>query len=216
MSASTQRLLTLFLSAVISGCTSYLGSYSSSQRMIYSTPAAVPALPGEGEALVYFIRPPNGDAWAELAVIYRNDDFVGFVPSNTMFPYYASSGEHLFMVYSDPQGAKPCARFLQAELLEGEIYAVQVLPSYFDLFHGGLELSPVHPRSFGFLTEWSEWMMNAQMLSNNTNAYRWAEQNREQVLETRERWLKKWTRKAVEDRPTLKSDYIIPYPHMED
>ena len=207
MNITIKACLLLALSAGLGGC-SYLGSFSSSQRMAYSVPIEDVPFPGEDEALIYFVRRGSLElGWALHAVIYDGDDFAGFVPSDKMLPYYTTSGKHLFMVYADAAGAKPVARFIQADLLEGKVYYIIALPSTMSL-SGGFSLIPFKQNCFIFQSdsEWIEWIKNAQIVGNTTNAYEWAEQNRSQVLKTKARCLKKWNAKPDEKKPFLGSD----------
>ena len=189
----THLLKILTLCPLLLGGCSYLGSFSSNNRMAYSTSISDIPYPGQDEALVFFIRDKDLHGWALLSVIYDGDKFVGIVPHNTIFPHYAPAGEHLFMIYADAAGSKPVARFIKANVHEGKTYVISIYPSTVSL-SGGFQFGDLYSGDLWF-ENLPEWIQDVQVIENNAQAYAWAEINHQKILKTKAQCLKKYLKK---------------------
>ena len=151
----------------------------------------------EDKALVYFIR-PNSLGFKIHAAVYDDENFIGFVPYNQKLPYAAKPGEHLFMVVSE------AADFMQANLLPGKTYYVQVVPRM-GAWRARFSLAPFTKDQLGS-DKVRKWIEEARLIKNNDSAYQWASNNHDSVLKKKMVYFEKWQSKDEDRRPILKAN----------
>jgi hypothetical protein len=75
--------------------------------------------PAEGKALIYFMRPQSFGGGVKVK-LYADGKFLGFIMSDTFVAYECEPGKHEFV------GEAENAGFLEAEVVAGKVYVVQV------------------------------------------------------------------------------------------
>jgi hypothetical protein len=75
--------------------------------------------PAQGKALIYFMRPQSFGGAVKVK-LYADGKFLGFIMSDTFIAYECEPGKHEFI------GEAENAGFLEAEVVAGKIYVVQV------------------------------------------------------------------------------------------
>ncbi|MBI5203401.1 MAG: hypothetical protein HZA11_00620 [Nitrospirae bacterium] len=151
----------------------------------------------QDKALIYFIRPePLG--YLINAAVYDGEEFIGFIPYKKRLPYFASPGEHRFMVISE------AADFMDANVLSGKTYYVQVFPRM-GAWRARFSLGPITKEELQ-IDKVKTWINESQLIENKPEAYEWAKENRASVLEKKEAYLKKWLEKDRAKQRFLEPD----------
>jgi hypothetical protein len=176
---------------------SFFGCAAPAPNMKLSQPTNTTVAVNPEKALIYFIRPQQLGFLIQAAV-YDGEEFIGFVPFEQKIPYLASPGEHRFMVVSE------AADFMEANVLPGKTYYVQVLPRM-GAWTARFSLGPVTKEEMKTDTIKTS-IQKAQLIENKPEAYAWAKDNRASVLKKKEEYLKKWLEKGKDQQPVLKPD----------
>ncbi len=176
---------------------SFFGCAAPAPNMKLSQPTSTAVAVNQEKALIYFLRPQQLGFLIQAAV-YDGEEFIGFVPFDQKLPYLTSPGEHRFMVVSE------AADFMDASVLPGKTYYVQVLPRM-GAWRARFSLGPITREELK-TDKTKTWIEKAQLIENKPEAYAWAKENRPSVLQKKEEYLKKWLEKGKDQQPFLKPD----------
>lgn len=94
--------------------------------------------PGEGKALVNFLRPSSAGGAAQVT-IWDNDKLIGYTAGKMTFQYECDPGKHLFISWSEFKSP------VEAELLPGRVYYI-VLRIRMGWWRARLHQVPVNPQ----------------------------------------------------------------------
>lgn len=166
-------------------------------NMKLSVPADPYMVSNKDKALVYFIRPISL-GYLINAAVYDDEKFIGFVPYKQKLPYLVDEGKHTFMVVSE------AADFLNADLLSGKTYYIQVVPRM-GAWRARFSLAPVTKDDLGN-PKVQKWLEKARLIKNKDSASKWAEDNHASVLKKKEVYFPKWQQKPEDKRPFLKAE----------
>lgn len=181
--------MTILLCTWIAGCAHPIMGWSAFD----TGPAPV----ASDKALVYFIRPEKA-GWGNNASVFDGVQLIGVVPYGTKLPFQAEPGEHTFMVIGES------ADFIQANLLAGKTYYVEVTPR---MGWGAtrFSLDPVSQRELGKRSKRKE-IDQCALIRNTDSAYSWAQAHATAINKKHESYLAKWKEKPEADRPYLHAD----------
>jgi hypothetical protein len=191
MSMRLRTIGCVFLVLFVFGCA------TPSPNMKLSQPTNTAVAVNPEKALIYFIRPQQLGFLIQAAV-YDGEEFIGFVPFDQKLPYLASPGEHRFMVVSE------AADFMDANLITGKTYYVQVLPRM-GAWRARFSLGPVTKAELE-TEKVKTWIEKAQLIENKPEAFTWAKENNPSVLKKKEEYLKKWLEKSKDQQPFLRPE----------
>ncbi len=149
--------------------------------------------PEPGKALVVFLR-PGRLAGAVQAVVYDGDTLVGVSSADTAIAYQTAPGQHLFMVVSE------AADFLEATLLPGKSYFVEVVPRS-GWWRARFSLHPIGAERSG--NQLSQWLRSVRLVDLNDAGRLWGRENDPSVVEKRAEYLPRWRAKSEDERPAL-------------
>jgi hypothetical protein len=149
--------------------------------------------PEQGKALIYFAR-PGSFGGAIQAPLYDGEKFIGVSSANTIVPYQADPGSHLFMVIGEN------ADFLQAELLPGKTYYAQVTPRM-GAWKARFSLRPQNGQIPD--DEVAGWFKSCKQVKLNDSGLAWAEQNAASTKKMRDQDLPRWESKDNAEKQVL-------------
>ena len=185
MSIRRAALLSVMFAVLVAGC----AARSDLMQPTGQSPSSL--RPEPDRALVVFLR-PEYLGYAIQSVVYDGEAFIGVVSRFSAVPFDATPGPHRFMVVSE------AADFLDADLLPGRTYFVEVVPRM-GVWRARFSLRPLDgARDRDTI---SSALAEARVLRTNEEGRRWDAANRESVLEKKAEYEPEWLRKA--DRPFL-------------
>jgi hypothetical protein len=181
-------MLISFAAAIATGC-------ARRPQMEISDVHGSAVRPGEGEALVLFVRPHRYFGKAMSSALYDGEEFLGLLTDNTAVAHQTNPGQHTFMLLC---GVPAGVAFLDADLDAGKIYYVEIAPrsKWTRPYMWLLPIDPVRQRD-----EVSDWLQASRLLVIDDNARRWEQENRESVAAKRTEGLA--TRQADSEPPRL-------------
>ncbi|VAW90884.1 hypothetical protein MNBD_GAMMA21-618 [hydrothermal vent metagenome] len=166
-------------------------------KMNHSELSEVVTTPDPGKALVIFMR-PGALGFAVHATVYDDDKLIGTVPYNTKLPYMAEPGKHMFMVISES------ADFMQADLIAGKTYYVQVV-GRMGWWRARFSLLPFSAKDLK-TKEVQDWIEKGQFVKNAESLSEWDKNNHDSVLIKREKYFPEWNAKSDAEKPYLRSE----------
>ena len=147
--------------------------------------------PEPGKALVVFLR-PEYSGYRVQAVVYDADSYIGVVSRFAAVPFDAAPGHHRFMVVSE------AADFLDADLLPGRTYFVEVVPRL-GAWRARFSLRPWDGvRDRGRI---ASALSEARVVRTNEDGRQWDVDNRRSVLAKKAKYEPDWMQKPA--RPYL-------------
>lgn len=190
------RVLSLILATLfyllLSGC-------AGTVKHMESVPVErVVDIPGEGKAMVVFMR-PSGFGFAIQSSVFEVRDnqasLVGIVAAKKKVAYEVDPGSHLFMVIGES------ADFMSAELEADKTYYARVTPRM-GVWKARFSLAPVDAaeRDSGDLDEWLDecaWVEKTPASEN------WARGNMASIQSKQYEYYQKWISKDPADKPQL-------------
>jgi hypothetical protein len=118
----TSVLLTMglpFMIALLASAFCLSASGSDLYKVKKDAPVDVKLRPSQGKALIFFLRPQSFGEMEKIK-LYADGKFVGLMVGHTFIAYECDPGKHEFITESENAG------FLEAEVVAGKIYVVQV------------------------------------------------------------------------------------------
>lgn len=152
--------------------------------------------PEPGKALIYFVR-PSSFGGAIQAPLFDDEQYIGTSSANTIVPYQATPGAHMFMVMGES------ADFLQAELLADKTYYAEVTPRL-GAWKARFSLRPQNGQIPD--KEVAGWMTSSKQVKANEKGFTWAKQNAGSTKKLKQEYLPKWQSKADADKQILRAE----------
>lgn len=179
----------LFVGLLMTGCASTQMNPIAKDQLVTK--------PEPGKALVYFVR-PSVFGGAIQAPLFDDEQYIGTSSTNTIVPYQATPGAHMFMVLGET------ADFLQADLLAGKTYYAQVTPRI-GAWKARFSLRPQNGQISD--KEVAGWMSsaNTQVVANE-KGLTWAKKNAASTKKLKQEYLPQWQSKADADKQTLRAE----------
>jgi hypothetical protein len=134
---------------------------------------------------------------ASLYEITDNDiKFIGIISTETKIPYATTSGKHVFMVVSEE------ADFMEAEVDAGKTYYSIITPRM-GIRRARFSMMPIKKDdSYKFNTssdDFKTWQSNTKVAVVTQEAKAWFEQNRENIIEKKEKHWPDWQNKSPQE-----------------
>ncbi len=184
----TMILLVLFLS----GCAGTV------KNMRPVPPDKVVSSPGEGKAMVVFMRPSTLGFAIQSSVFEVNGDapsLVGIVAAKKKVAHQLDPGEHLFMVVGES------ADFMSAELEPDKTYYVLVTPRM-GMWKARFSLKPIHSEELS-APQFNEWFEGCEWVEKSPASDEWANSHMASIQEKYQEYYTKWMNKDSTGRPKL-------------
>lgn len=183
------KLLFLLSLLMLVGCQSAL--------MQKTAEGVRPYTPDSEKATVIFMRPSSFGA-AIQSTVYKYDtqpNFIGIVSANTKIAYQTDPGKQLFMVVGEN------ADFLEADLLAGHIYYVEV-EAHFGFAKARFSLEPIPQTEFD-TEDFKEDIADCNFVENTPASENWFTEHRMDIIEKYDYFFPKWQTKDEEDKNKL-------------
>lgn len=181
-------VLVLFIGWFVAGCASTQMNPIPSDQLVTK--------PEPGKALIYFAR-PSSFGGAIQAPLFDDDQYIGTSSANTIVPYQATPGTHMFMVMGES------ADFLQAELLPNKTYYAEVTPRL-GAWKARFSLRPQNGQIPD--KEVDGWMRSCKQVKPNQSGFDWAKKNAASIKKQKEDYLPKWQSQADGDKQILRAE----------
>lgn len=186
---STIRVASLlFIGLLMTGCASTQMNPIPKDQLITK--------PEPGKALIYFVR-PSSFGGAIQAPLFDDEQYIGTSSANTIVPYQAMPGAHMFMVMGES------ADFLQAELLADKTYYAEVTPRL-GAWKARFSLRPQNGQIPD--KEVRGWMTSSKQVKANEKGFAWAKQNTGSIKKLKQEYLPKWQSKNDSDKQILRAE----------
>jgi hypothetical protein len=177
---------------VLSGCA------GSVRDMREVPPGSANIAPGEGKAMVVFMRPSKTASPLQCSVFEVKGSelfLVGIVASRAKVAYRLEPGKHLFMVVGEG------ASFMNAEVVPNKIYYARITPKtrgestdfVFEPFHKDSLNSP----------DFIKWSNACRLVEKTPDSDKWASTNMPYIKSKQSEDYKKWMGKPEAERPIL-------------
>ena len=143
-------------------------------------------LTSEDKALVVFFLASkrSGGVHATLA---DGDEFITHLVKRTCFYYQSVPGYHMFSVVGE------AADFLEADLMAGKTYFIQVAPRM-GAWKARFSLLPFTEQS-GNWDKHDKWLSSCKVVVPTPHAFEWAKEKKEELAVKRKKYFVKWQEK---------------------
>jgi hypothetical protein len=182
----------LGLLCIFSGCAGTI------QNMREVEPESALIAPGDGKAVVVFMRPAGLGYNVQASVFELIDDapsLIGIVAARTKVAHAVDPGRHLFMVVGEN------ADFMTAELEAGKVYYAIVAPRI-GMWKARFAFEPVRRAQ---LETWhvktAEDM--CKLVEKTAASDDWAQQNMSSIVSRRTEFYPDWLKQPEEEKPAL-------------
>lgn len=155
-------------------------------------------VPGQGEALIVFMR-PSGFGFAIQSSVFElseNDPkLIGILAAKKKFAYRVAPGEHLFMVIGES------ADFMSANLEKEKTYYSLITPRM-GLWKARFSLKPIHKNELNS-EEFSKWLEGCNWVESIAKSEEWAQRHMPSIQSKKQEYMPKWLARPENERPRL-------------